>query len=271
MKIFKAKTHDAYCLKVLSELLQNNIRTACFEIDEKGIRLCMLDTQRPHRFLINLNLSSENFMLYRFKHHGKLHIGINLNHFHKMLKSIKKKDSIVLYIDDTNMTDLGIDIIPKENNRRTTSSIKIQNIQNLDVDFPTNYGKMVSVTSNEFQKMCKEMNGIGNTIKVVASGFKLRFECDAANVYSKYVEFGEPDDDDDEEELSYLSEFETEQFSRITKIAGLSSNMQIYPKQGLPLLFRSHVGSLGRIDIYIKSKSELENERQELGSEGDDE
>jgi hypothetical protein len=32
----------------------------------------------------------------------KIYMGINLNHFHKMLKSIKKKDSIVLFIDAAN-------------------------------------------------------------------------------------------------------------------------------------------------------------------------
>ena len=37
-------------------------------------------------------------------------------------------------------------------------------------------------------------------------------------------------------------------------MAGLSSNIQIYPNKGKPLLFRSAIGSLGKISIYIKSK-----------------
>ena len=62
--IFKAKTHCAYTIKILGELLQNNIKTACFEIDENGIKLCMMDHHRT--ILIDLSLESENFTLYKY-------------------------------------------------------------------------------------------------------------------------------------------------------------------------------------------------------------
>ena len=48
-----------------------------------------------------------------------------------MLKSIKKKDSIVLFIDDDKDDMLGIKVIPPENNRITVSYIKIQSIQRI--------------------------------------------------------------------------------------------------------------------------------------------
>ena len=82
--IFKAKTNSAYIIKILAELLQNNIKTACFEIDDSGIKLCMMDHHRT--ILIQVSLESENFTLYKFKSKEKLFLGINLNHFHKMLK-----------------------------------------------------------------------------------------------------------------------------------------------------------------------------------------
>ena len=146
--IFKAKTNEGYSLKVLSELLQNNIKTACFEIDSKSIRLRMMDHHRT--ILIDLELDADNFLLYKYKNTEKLYLGVNLTHFHKMLKSIKKKDSIEFFIDDQNITDLGITIIPKEHNRVTTSFIKIQSIQNLDIDLPTGYEKPVIVPSASF-------------------------------------------------------------------------------------------------------------------------
>lgn len=262
--IFKAKTQDAYCIKLLGELLQNNIRTACFELDQKGVKLTMMDTHR--HMLIDLVLDCENFSVYKFKHE-KTYIGINLNHLHKMLKNIKKKDSIKLFINDKNPDDLGIKVIPKENNRITTSYIKIQSIQNVKIPVPTGYDKPVIVHSSEFQKTAKDLNNIGNTIKIVSKGFHIKFLCDAGSIYSREVVFGElPDDDDDEDDdvnkdgYEYIEEFDTEKLTRITKIAGLSDTMQIYPKEGLPLLFKSSVGSLGKISIYIKSKSQIEKD-----------
>ena len=265
--IFKAKSHEAYCLKILAELLTNNIKTGCFEVDEKGISLCMMDHHR--RILIDLELRAENFSIYKFKS-KKMYLGINLNHFHKMLKAIKKKDSIQFFIDDASPTELGIKVIPKENNRVTTSTIMIQTIQNLVIDIPTGYGKPVIVSSSEYQKMCKDMCNIASQMKVTSKNFHIEFTCDAGGVLRRNVQFGEIADSDDEEEegdktQEYCQDFATEQLCRITKMAGLSNNMQIFP--GRPLLFRSNVGSLGKISIYIKSLDQVSKEAVAQDSE----
>jgi len=261
---FKAKTGEAYNMKVLAELLTNNLKTGCFEVNEDGISLRMMDHHR--KTLIDIDLQSENFSVYKFKNKSKMYIGLNLNHFHRMLKSIKKKDSMQLYIDDEHPTDLAIRAIPKENTRKTTSYVKIQSIQNLEIDIPTGYGKPVIVLSSEFQKMCKDMLSIGTTIKVNAKNFHINFSCDAGGILKRKVEFGEVEDsdnedDDSENQVEYNQEFSTEQLVRITKISGLSTRLQIFTANGLPLLFRSNVGSLGKISIYIKSKELIENER----------
>ena len=230
--IFKAKTREGYTLKVLAELLQNNIKTACFEVDERGIRLRMMDHHRT--ILIDLEMEADSFSVYKYKSQAKLFLGINLTHFHKMLKSIKKRDSVQLYIDDSSATDLGIKVIPKENNRVTTSFIKIQNIQNLDIDLPENYDKPVIVPSGEFQKMCKGLTHISNLTCITSKGFLIRFSSDAGGVMKRSTEFGETEDSDDEEENEkdeeedeYCENFDTEQLTRITKLAGLGAAMQI--------------------------------------------
>ena len=272
--IFKAKTHCAYTIKILAELLQNNIKTACFEIDESGVKLSMMDHHET--ILIQLSLDSENFTFYKFKLKKKKFLGINLNHFHRMLKSIKKKDSMQLFINDDHPTDLGIKVIPKENNRITTSFVKIQEKQNISIEVPTGYGKPVIVSSAEYQKMCKDMAHIGNVIHVTSKNFHVKFICNAGGVMKRHVEFGEMGDSDDEEEedenvLEYNDDFDTEQLSRITKMAGLASNMQIYPKRKKPLLFKSAVGSLGKISIYIKSKDQIEKDKLAIESDDEDE
>lgn len=268
--LFKAKTREGYALKVLAELLQNNIKTACFEVDSKGIKLRMMDHHRT--ILIDLELDADSFSVYKYKGEETLFIGVNLTHFHKMLKSIKKRDSIQLFIEDSNPTDLGIKVIPKENNRVTTSYIKIQNIQNLDIDIPEGYGKPVIVPSGEFQKMCKGLTHISNTTNITSRGFLIRFSSDAGGVMKRSTEFGETEDSESEDEEKgeddpeYSESFDTEQLTRITKLAGLGTTMQIYPKNENPLMFRSTVGSLGKISIYLKSKNMQEIESKAVES-----
>lgn len=272
--IFKAKTNSAYTIKILAELLQNNIKTACFEIDESGIKLCMMNHNRT--ILIHLFLESENFTLYKYKQKDRLYLGINLNHLHRMMKSVKKKDSLCLFIEQENPTDLGIKVIPKENNRITTSFIKIQSIQTIDTSIPDGYGKPIIVPSAEYQKLAKDMSHIGSSINISAKNYHIQFKCNAGGVLKRNVEFGDmgdSDNDDDDNIPEYDQEFETEQLCRITKIAGLSSNIQIYTQNKseiAPILFKSAVGSLGKISIYIKSKLLTAQEQTTCESDQDE-
>lgn len=253
---FVAQANEGYVFKILSELLQNNIRTACFEIDENSIKLRMMDHHR--RILIDLDLQAENFTYYKYTcSENKLYIGINLTHFHKMLKSVKKKDSIILFIEQNRRQDLGIQVIPKDKDRVSTSYIKIQNVQNLDISIPSGYNRPVLVSSAEYQKMCKEMANIGKVITVVSKGYQIKFSCDASNVYSREVIFGFNDNSNATE---CCFDFDTEKFTRTSKIAGLGSNIQIYTENGLPLLFKSSVGSLGKISLYMKSREQINME-----------
>ena len=255
--IFRAKSNEAYVLKILAELLANNIKTGCFEIDETGIFLRMMDHHR--KVLIDLNLSSakSGFTMFKFNS-KKMFLGINLNHFHKMLKSVKKKDSLELFIDDEFPNNLSIKVTPKENNRTTTSTIKIQSIQNLEIDLPICYSNSVSISSINYQKMLKELGNIGNMIQVNAKKYSIEFSCSAIGVYGRTVSFGETEDDDNDNELIYNEDFNTETLGRISKLAGLSTNIQIFP--GKPLYFKSNIGNLGEINIYIKSKEQIEKD-----------
>ena len=131
---FKAETSDAYHVKVLAEILANNLKTGYFLISQNGITLRMMD--EPRTTLINLRLDAENFTTYKFKtKENSIHAGLNMNHLHKMLKTIKKKDTLQLIIDQKDMNELVIRTIPKETGARITCSyIKIQETQNLEID-----------------------------------------------------------------------------------------------------------------------------------------
>ena len=83
--------------------------------------------------------------------------------------------------------------------------------------------------------------------------------------------FGEDDELEEntiETSTEFSQEFNTEQLCRITKLSGLSGNIQIYP--GKPIRFSSNIGSLGKISIYIKSKDQLENEQYNVESDNYD-
>ena len=55
----------------------------------------------------------------------------------------------------------------------------------------------------------------------------------------------------------------------MSKIAGLSSNLQIYTVTGNPLKISSDVGTIGKISVYVKSKGDIETDSRTIESEDD--
>lgn len=258
--LFYCKTSEGYIIKTLAELLQNNIKNGCFLLSRKGILFRMTDSNK--KILLDLDLGAENFMQFKFKGAGVMSIGLNFSHFYKMVKSIKKKDSVVLFIDEENPNDLGIRVIPKEKSRITTSFVKIQNLQSIDIELPEGYDGAIIVPSNEYVKMVKDLNSMGgNSITVSSNGNLIQFTCNSNGVFSRNIIFG----DDDDEKGMYAQEFETEQLTRIAKVAGLSTQIQIFQAEDLPIMFKSNVGNLGKICVYLKDKS-----MQETGNDADE-
>jgi proliferating cell nuclear antigen PCNA len=264
--LFKCKTTDAYIFKTLTELLHNIIKTACFEITPKGISMRMMDSNR--RTLVDLQLGAENFNLYYFAEsiEGQvLNIGLNMNYFYKMLKSIKKRDQLILFIEEKQSLDLGIQIVPKDFSRLTISYVKIQNIQNLEIALPDKYEHSILVSSNEFSKMCKDMFNMSNTICIAAKKYTIGFLCNVGSVYSRQVILGDTEAQRMNSEVSendFSEDYDTEQLSRILKVAGLAQNLNIHCVKNMPLLLTSKVGIMGDIKIFVKSRRQLEDESQ---------
>lgn len=273
MPVFQAKTNEAFQLKVLADLLSGSLKVACFVVSEEGITLCQADNF--DNTLIDLTLDAGDFFPYVLKTR-KIFLGLNMTHLHKMLKMVKKKDSLQLTIRQEDSDDLEIETIPpKEGARQTTSFVKILRQQCVETDVPMGYGRPIIVQSQDFHKMAKDMQSIGPKIRVVAKAFFIRFECDSGGgVLKRHVTFGDPnysggssDDEDGKDDEEYCQEFATEQFTRIAKVAGLSQQMKIFFSNSLPLKLVSPVGSMGEIRIFIKSLEQIEEEKDLQGSD----
>lgn len=251
--IFNAKTDDAYVIKMFADILQSNIKTACFMVDKHGMHLRMADQNCT--IMIDTVLEANKFAVYSLSSKKPLCIGVNLSNLHTMLSSIKKKDAIQFYIDEAKPDLLGLCITPRDGNRSTNSSLKILNIQNLDIEIPEGYSNPINISSSEYQKMIKSMIRIDKRVIVRAHSFQISFSSQAEGVMARSAEFGE-DTSPNDDVRPYLEEFDTEQLIKISKIAGLSSNMQIFATPDLPLCFKSDIGKIGRISIYINSSIE---------------
>ncbi len=269
MSLFKVKTREGYTFKVLAELLQNSLKECCFECKPTGIYLKNVDNKNSK--LICLSLMKEKFITYKIPPNEDLLLGLNLIHFYKLLKSIKRKDALTLSIDKEEPTRLVITIEHPGESNPIIKHINITKIQPVSIEMPGEeetdeniYNLPIIATTKEFQKL-KTLNKMSKYIQVTYHNRTIKFFCDKENIYSCTIEFGEKESSptDEEEEEMYTQKFETEQIMQLIKVAGLSQNIRIHSSNSLPLNIRLDVGSLGNISIYIKSQEELENKEDD--------
>lgn len=259
--LFKAKTNDAYYIKILIELLQNNIKIGCFVIDKNGIHLNMYNSSET--IAISLTLHADKFNIYTCKFKKPKVIGINLDHFHKMIKSIKKNDSIVFTLTNTNENELHAKIIPKDTSCRTQEiTLIISEIQLYDLILPKDYDKHNIIKSNEFQSTCKELSNIDSNIVLFSKKHYIKFYSNRGT-HKKGAIFGEIDEDDDEDDDTdeYKQTYSSEFLLKICKISGLYKNLQVFIEEDNPLLIKSQIGNIGDISVYIKSNELIQKEK----------
>src|SRR3990172_6069999 len=261
--LFRAKTSEAFTIKSLSEVLQNILTDVCFSFDlegekDGGIRLLTVDNKVPSRILVHLKLFGKNFDEYHCP--KTLTVGINLQHLHKMLKSVKKKDTIELAILKASPTMLSIISTHGDTGQPVMSEIKIQKLAEVSISIPFKYSHPIHIPTNAFQKMCKDMQNISSDIQIYSKGNFLKCSCKEEGMYKREFPFGTLDENSETEDYDEI--FHTKLLNQLIKFSGLNARMQFYippPAEASnePLRISINTGQLGELCIYIKTKDQI--------------
>ena len=260
--LFKCETSSGFIIKVLTEVIFNCITGELkLNIDKSGITCYCINEGKTT--MINLNLKMENFEYYYYSKDKPNTIVLNLKQIQKALKDIKKKDSILLAIEENNdKLDIVVTPTGKGNDKRTKDSVpifivKYTNIEDIKIEF--NYPKVISCL--DFQKLCKKIQNIqGKEVNItIQNNYFISFYAKGSTEHIS--EFGQkvPNEIKEYENQFYLSDLH-----QLIKIPGLSSKMQIHsPKDNQTNTIKINVntGSLGDITFYIKSKPQIDYEK----------
>ena len=260
--LFLAKTQEAHCIKTMVELLHHVVKIGCFIITPSSINLRMIDSNK--KILIDCSLLGRNFSLFYFDNtieNEQLNCGVNLNHMFKMIRSIKKRDTIELYIRKDSPNELNLKLVPKDLSRVTISKLMIQNVHSLDVELPNPYSNNILVNSIEFSKACKDLLSISPSLSIKAQKYFIKLHSDVHSIFSRTVILGNYNESMEENHYLYSEEFDNEFLSKILKISGLHQSINLCFDENSPFNIRSRVGSLGEISLFLKSKKQLEEEK----------
>jgi len=267
---FRAKTkeNDAFVIKILGELLSNVVTWAPFTVNENGIFLNKKDLRNEQ--LVEISLDRGNFHV--FKCSEPIHFLVYSGTFYKMLKAIKKKDTITMFITEDEPLKLGITVEQTAEKNKVTTFIKISynRPEDIQLGLPIKYNNPLIISSKEFQKM-KNLHSISKEIKLSCNKSQLRFFCDGGEIYSRELIINTEEDDEGENlPANYSQTFNTQCITQLTKCAGQSGNtVKIFIEEELPLKINMRAGNLGELVVYIKSKEMLELEADDKDNEED--
>jgi len=264
--IFNVKTREGFMLKLISEYLSNTVKYPSFRVDSTGIYSRSVDSD--NMVLIDLKLPATSFP--KFKCSKPIVFGVNSTHFYRLLKNIKKKDSISLFIRNDREMELGISVEQNdENSDKVTTYINISYVQTEEIDLPEGYKEPVIVTAKNFQKL-KTLHSIGSEIKISIVNSCIKFYVNGKGLFTREVIMGDEEDMEDikNKKITYEQTFITHLITHLTKLASQRNNgtIQILYNDDLPLQLKLKTGDLGEMYIYIKSKEliELENDNEDV-------
>jgi proliferating cell nuclear antigen len=247
-------------IKYLTELLKDLLTEGNLECNSEGIKLLSIDSGRT--VLIHLKLFKASFEDYKCE--SPMVLGINLEHFFKIIKNMENSDTLRLYVAKDNVNRLGIERYNKEENINNTifqSLIDIP-VQTRDIPSPT-FKSVIVMSSARFQKICREISQFSEKIEITCVGNQLIFkgcnESSSQEIRIKPSPNGMSFETNENPDEIVQGVFKLKHLVQFSKCANLSNTIKLFIRNDYPLVLQSDIAGLGLIRICLAPNAEDDN------------
>ncbi|KAG8975437.1 proliferating cell nuclear antigen [Tulasnella sp. 425] len=166
-------------LKKILDAIKELVSDANFECNEDGLRLQAMDNS--HVALVSIELNAESFIKYRCDR--PMTLGANLASLTKVIKCAKDDDTVTLRAMDEPDT-LHLTYEAKNTDRIAEYEMKLMDIDTDTLGIPeTDYDATVKLSSSEFQRIVRDLSGLGESVRIEVTKEGVRFisEGESAN------------------------------------------------------------------------------------------
>jgi len=261
--ILEVKTIHAIAFKTVFESLKEFLTDANIEFTLKsksseeskgsrgGIKIKALNSKKT--LLIHLTLDSDNFEKFHCSKQ-KYTIGINMISFFKIIKTVDSSSLLTLYIEEESVNKLCIKIERQEKKQITNYKLALMDIDNdpIVID-PIELDAKISLPSNDFCKICKDLQGLTEYVQFhnINKTLCIKGSGDITEVEIVLGEFGNGITINRNETSDQIIEgkYELNNIITFAKCTNLSPTIDIYLKNDYPLILHYQVASLG--DMYL--------------------
>ncbi|KAL4972677.1 Mysoin-binding motif of peroxisomes-domain-containing protein [Aspergillus desertorum] len=250
-----ANTHMLKELEMVVDAIKDLVQYCNFDCNDSGIALQAMDNS--HVALVSMLLKAEGFSPYRCDRN--IPIGIDLVSLTKVLRAAQNEDILTLKADDSpDVVNLMFE--SAETDRLSEYDIKLMDIDQEHLAIPeTEYAATIEMPSVEFQRICRDLNALSESVVIEATKEGVKFSCQG-DIGSGSVTIRQHTSVDKPEQnvTIVLSEpvaltFSLKYLVNFCKATNLSSTVSLSLSQEVPLLVEYGLGS-GHLRFYLAPK-----------------
>lgn len=246
------KTVQSSPIKILVEALKEILTDANLECDEAGIKTIAMDGN--HIVLVHMKLHGSKFEHYYCP--KKLILGVNMINLFKLIKTMNNNDTLTLYVDKRDQNKLGIKMENEEKNTSTTYKLDLMDLDEETIEIPpAEFETIITMPSSDFQKICRDMENLADTIEIKSVGAKIIFACKGDFAEQETVmgetnvqgmQFKQKPDD-----KIVQGVFALKHLVLFTKCTNLCTKIEMYLKNDYPIIIEYIVANLGFIRLCL--------------------
>ena len=233
-------------------MLKEIIHDANICCDREGLRIMTVDGS--HVALVYVRLDASSFEAFYCKE--EILLGANMAQVYRMLCSAGNQDTVCMYVTATNTAELVIEISNAERRSMSRFVLKLLDLDAENISIPDiQYDSTLTLPSQYFSRLCKEMAGISDTIKITSKQHLLILSCEGDYASQETViqdNLGtiEAPADGHEVSGSFLIKF----LCLFNKSFVLCNTVELHLKEGFPLILSFRVASLGSLRFALAPK-----------------
>lgn len=254
--VFEAKLEQAALWKKIVEAIKDLVADVNIECQAGGISLQALDT--THVSLVALKLKASAFDPWICDRNVTL--GLNMNTLGKILKCAGNDDAVTLRSED-NSDHLTFIFETKGRDKVSEFQLKLINIEAETLAVADQeYRAVVTMPSSEFQRVCRDLSMIGDTVTIDVSKEGVRFVSQGAiGVGNILIKKNSAADKEDEQVDISLEEpialnFGLRYLTLFSKAASLSSRVRLGMGTELPLEVEFKIEDKGYVKFFLAPK-----------------
>lgn len=260
--MFEARLVQGSLLKKLLEAIKDLLNEATWDCNDKGMSLQAMDSS--HVSLVSLQLRSDGFDTYRCDRN--LSMGISLTSMSKILKCASNEDAITIKAGDN--ADTVTFMFESPNGDKVSDyEMKLMDIDSEHLGIPeTDYSSVVRMPSGEFQRICRDLSQIGESVVICCTKEGVKFSS-SGELGTGNVKLAQTANVDKEEEAVVIEmqeavtlTFALRYLNYFTKATPLSPQVSLSMSPDVPLVVEYKIGDMGFIRYFLAPKIEDEQE-----------